>query len=402
MRGSLLIVATVVLLGCGSENADVSSPTGLRLEAHCGSVSFDSVPPELDEFPPLDDDAQAALDELVNGPTGIEAVGFDVDYRWSIASRTDEELVLFGQGETTDAGSVTARFARQDDTWTPRSWGGCRVEIEADGYGPARLATESDQPLSADSTQLSLVINERDCASGEAPTDRDIVPVVTETSDAVSIVVLVETTRGDVECPGNPWHPIVITLGMIFLYRGIAIAMLRGQQINELPTSFGYLAIHPGSGFRGVIVLGVAVTGLLYLLLGHTRFGRHLYALGASESAARLVGISRTKIWLGAFALSGLLVGLAAAIELASSMQMQAQLARGWELQAIAIAVIGGVSITGGRGSVLGVFLGALLLQLVGSALVRWEIQGSQVDLVVGGMILVAVVLDQFWRKLER
>ena len=197
-------------------------------------------------------------------------------------------------------------------------------------------------------------------------------------------------------------HPIVVTLGMIFLYRGIAIAMLRGQQINELPPAFGNLAIHHSSGLRGVILIGVVVMGLMYLLLGHTRFGRHLYALGASESAAQLVGISKTKTWLAAFAISGSLIALAAVIELASSMQMQAQLAKGWELQAIAVAVIGGVSITGGRGTVVGVFLGALLLQLVSSALVRWEIHGSQVDLVVGGMILVAVIMDLSWRRLDR
>ena len=83
-------------------------------------------------------------------------------------------------------------------------------------------------------------------------------------------------------------------------------------------------------------------------------------------------------------------------------MQMQAQLGKGWELQAIAVAVIGGVSITGGRGSVLGVVLGALLLQLVNSALVRWQIQGSQIDLIFGGMILIAVIVDLSWRKLER
>ena len=197
-------------------------------------------------------------------------------------------------------------------------------------------------------------------------------------------------------------HPIVVTLGMIFFYRGIAIAMLRGQQINELPPAFGNLAIHHESGIRGVILMGLVVMAIVYLMLGHTRFGRHLYALGASESAAKLAGISKPQTWLGAFVIAGLLIGLAAIIELASSMQMQAQLAKGWELQAIAVAVIGGVSITGGRGTVSGVFLGSLLLQLVGSALVRWEIHGSQVDLVVGGMILIAVIMDLGWRKLGR
>lgn len=208
----LVFVPTVLLVGCASEGGDVLSPTASQLEAKCGPVLFESVPPVLDEFPALDIDAQSALDELVNGPTGTEAVGFDQDYRWSIASRTDENLVLFGQGETSQAGSVNARFVREDGEWVPRGWGGCRVEIQAEGFGPARLATESDQSFPADSTELSFVINEQECASGQAPTDREIIPIVTETEDTVSIVVLVERVEGDAECPENPWHPITITL----------------------------------------------------------------------------------------------------------------------------------------------------------------------------------------------
>ncbi|MAR11443.1 MAG: hypothetical protein CL681_15980 [Blastopirellula sp.] len=197
-------------------------------------------------------------------------------------------------------------------------------------------------------------------------------------------------------------HPIVVTLGMIFFYRGITIALLRGQQITSLPPAFGALALHRDTGIRGLILVGVGAVVVAYLFLNHTRPGRHLYAVGASPTAARLAGISHAVSWLIAFAISGLLVGIAAVMELSSSMQMQAQLGKGWELQAIAIAVIGGVSITGGRGSVLGVVLGALLLQLVNSALVRWQIQGSQIDLIFGAMILVAVIVDLSWRRLER
>ena len=80
------------------------------------------------------------------------------------------------------------------------------------GFGPARLATDSDQSLHGDSIELSFVINERDCASGQAPTDRDVVLFVTESDDAVSIVVLVERVEGDATCPANPWHPVTITL----------------------------------------------------------------------------------------------------------------------------------------------------------------------------------------------
>lgn len=184
------------------------------LIATCGPVVFSSIPPDLDEFPPLDDDARAALDELVNGPTGVEAGGFDEDVTWSIASRTDDELVLFGQRDDATEGSpwVDARFERRDGAWRPSGWGGCWVEISAVGLGPASVGTDPDDPPDASSTDLALLINEQACASGQAPVDREIVPVVTETDDTVTIVVLVAPVEGGADCPGNPWHPITVTL----------------------------------------------------------------------------------------------------------------------------------------------------------------------------------------------
>lgn len=196
-------------------------------------------------------------------------------------------------------------------------------------------------------------------------------------------------------------HPIVVTLGTMSIYRGIVVA-LRGQHdINDLPQAFTWLAVHPPSGFRGSILFAALVVGAAYFWLAHMRSGRHLYALGSSPTAARLVGISRVKLTLIAFAVGGLMIGVAAIVELARSGSMQSRLGTGWELQAIAIAVIGGVRITGGQGSVLGVVLGAFLMQLVQTALVRWEIQGDQVDVVVGGMILVAILLNHSWRRDE-
>jgi hypothetical protein len=87
-------------------------------------VAFFSPSRVVDEFPPLDTDAQSALDELVNGLPELEAVGFDRNYQWSIACRTNERLLLFGQGETPEAGWSTAEFVREDGEWTPTSWGG--------------------------------------------------------------------------------------------------------------------------------------------------------------------------------------------------------------------------------------------------------------------------------------
>jgi len=196
-------------------------------------------------------------------------------------------------------------------------------------------------------------------------------------------------------------HPIVVTLGTMVIYRGLVIGLLRNHQISLLPSAFGGLAIHRATGFRGTIAIGILAAAAMVILLRFTRTGRHVYALGTSTTAARLVGISRSRTWLWAFGLAGLLVGLAAVSELSSSMQMQSQLGRGWELQAIAVAVIGGVSITGGRGTVLGVVLASFLLRLVNNALVRWEIKGDQVDVVVGGLILAAVLFDLGWRRRE-
>ncbi len=208
----VIVCSAVALTGCGSGALDVVSLTTSELRLSCGPVTFGTLPPAFEELPPLDPDARAALDELVNGPTGREAAGFDQDYDWSVASRTDDQLVLFGRGTTPESGAVNAQFVRENGTWTPRSWGGCNIEVDVAGFRPARVALEPDLSRSAASSELSLVINERACASGRAPTGRDVVPIVTETDETISIAVLVESTDGDADCPGNPWHPITITL----------------------------------------------------------------------------------------------------------------------------------------------------------------------------------------------
>lgn len=196
-------------------------------------------------------------------------------------------------------------------------------------------------------------------------------------------------------------HPIVVTLGTMTIYRGLVIMLLGGRPATGLPPLFLRLAIDPQSGFRGAVLATAVLVVVVHIFLQHTRSGRHIFALGSSPTAARLVGISASRTWLLAFGVGGGLAGLAGALQLAMSGQMQSRLGSGWELGAIAVAVIGGVSIQGGRGSVLGVILGALLLRLVTSAIVRWGIAGEQVDLLIGGMILAAVLSDLGWRYIQ-
>ncbi len=197
-------------------------------------------------------------------------------------------------------------------------------------------------------------------------------------------------------------HPIVVTLGTLTIYRGLVIAMLGGRPMTGLPPQFGRLAIDPATGFRGSVAVAALVVLLVYLWMAHTRSGRHVYALGSAPRAAGLLGLSKARLWPVTFGLGGLLAGLAGVLQLSMGQQMQARLGAGWELSAIAVAVIGGVGITGGRGTVLGVVLGALLLRLVNSALVRWGVSDQQTDLVVGSLILAALLLDLAWRGWKR
>lgn len=193
-------------------------------------------------------------------------------------------------------------------------------------------------------------------------------------------------------------HPIIVTLGMTTVYRGLLVTLTGGETIGDLPEEFGRLATSRFLGLSGAIWILIAVIGFVQLAWRHTRAGRHLFAVGSSLGAARLVGISQARAWMFAFGSGGLLVGLAAMLELARNGSMQSGMGTGMELQAIAAAVIGGTAITGGRATVAGVVAGALLLGLVSNALVMWQVSVFHYDIVIGSLLLAAVLGDRAWR----
>lgn len=209
---SLLLALALLAGACGGGSSlATSADPASELVARCGSqVEFSSLPVDVNTFPPLDDDAQSAIDELVNGPTGVEAGEF-ADVEFSIANRTNSNLSLFGPSPD-GAGFVNATFERRDGEWRPTSWGGCRIQISAPGFGPARTQLDPDVEPDPGSTTLNLVINEWDCASGQPPTDRQVIPVVIETAETIEIITMVEPVSGDAECPSNPWHAVTAEL----------------------------------------------------------------------------------------------------------------------------------------------------------------------------------------------
>lgn len=191
---------------------------------------------------------------------------------------------------------------------------------------------------------------------------------------------------------------LVATLGTLYVYRGLAFVWTGGSQVNaeNLPASF--LAIGSGT------VLGVPTISLFTIVvllavgywLRSYRAGRELYAIGSNPDAARLAGIRAQRRVLGAFVASGALAGLAGVLFTARFATVDATAGTGYELQVIAAAVIGGVAIFGGSGSVYGAAIGALVLTTITSALIVLRVPAFWQQAVVGALLLSAIALDRF------
>lgn len=223
MRVLALVLATSVLLTACAGDA---SP---ELTAHCGSVELPvSGQPVLPDRP-LTDDARAAIASVATVAAG-EAAFFD-GYRWTIAEESADAITLFGSSLIEQPPGAPeyadASFSRVDGEWRPDGWGQCRIEVVAEGYGNAHWILARDVAPDPDSTTLEVEIMEQNCANGEAPIGREILPVVIEAADAISIRVFVEPVAGGAACPSNPWHPVTITLdaplGDRVLFDGVAI-----------------------------------------------------------------------------------------------------------------------------------------------------------------------------------
>ena len=133
----------------------------------------------------------------------------------------------------------------------------------------------------------------------------------------------------------------------------------------------------------------------MWVLLRYSRLGRRMYAVGSAPRAARYVGITERAVLPWAFALCGLLIGLAGLLQAARFGQVQTNMGTGFELQAIAAAVIGGVHIAGGRGSAAGIALGVLLIGQLANALVLLHVPAYWEDLFLGAVILSTLVLEK-------
>ncbi|MFV0386813.1 ABC transporter permease [Paracoccus sp. (in: a-proteobacteria)] len=187
--------------------------------------------------------------------------------------------------------------------------------------------------------------------------------------------------------------PFIATLGMMVSARGVAKWWTEGQPVS-FPTP-GYAAI--GSGMMPVIIF-ICLAILFHLILKFTVYGKHTYAIGSNEAAARMSGINVARHKVLVYTIAGLLAGIAAIVLSAKNLTAQAGMGVMYELDAIAMAVIGGISLSGGRGTILGTVLGALIFGVIISGFTFLRLDAYYQEMVKGAIIVGAVALDQ-WRQ---
>ncbi len=196
-------------------------------------------------------------------------------------------------------------------------------------------------------------------------------------------------------------HPIIVTLAGLNIYQGIMRIVTGGREVMQLPDAYRALGDGRLLGIPKLAWYVIAVTIITHILLRYTIWGRRVLALGNSENAARLIGLSKTRLTLLAFGWSGALVGLAAVLAPAYYGKVQSNTGAGMELKAIAAAVIGGTNILGGRGSAFGTLLGAFLVALLYNVLILLEASSYWQNIFVGGLILLALGVDAALQRLR-
>lgn len=199
-------------------------------------------------------------------------------------------------------------------------------------------------------------------------------------------------------------HPFIITLGTMAIFRGVAFVVTQGQSVGQFPE--GLRRFIGWQTADGLSVVPMAAMLLVTLLAGvwltRTAPGRRIFAIGGNEQASRFSGIRVSRVKLGVFVVSGLTAGIAALLQLGYYGAASSGDGQGYELNVIAAAVVGGASLTGGRGSALGALLGALIIQTIASGIVIVGIDQSYSQIIVGAVVVAAVLLDrlnQWWRQ---
>jgi len=189
--------------------------------------------------------------------------------------------------------------------------------------------------------------------------------------------------------------PFVATLAMLTIARGLTMLWTKGFPITGLDENFSYLGTGWFLGMPIPVWISAIIVLIAVVITKKTRLGRYIYAIGGNENAAKLSGINVNKVKMIVYSMAGALAGVAGLLVTSRLDSAQPNAGVGYELDCIAAVVIGGTSLSGGRGSIWGSVLGAIIIGVLSNGLVLLDVSPFWQQVVKGGVILLAVIIDK-------
>ncbi|WP_288402021.1 ribose ABC transporter permease [uncultured Deinococcus sp.] len=193
--------------------------------------------------------------------------------------------------------------------------------------------------------------------------------------------------------------PFVVTLAALTIWRGVTLVMTDGTPVSGLSSTFQAFGNTDWLGLPSTAIVALIALAVTWFALRRTAWGRGIYALGSSEDAARFAGLGVEKLKVTVYAFSGLLSAVAALLLTSRLFSAQPTAGSGFELDAIAAVVVGGTSLSGGRGTVIGTLLGALIIGVLNNAMNLLDVNAFYQQIVKGGVILGALLLERLLNR---
>jgi rhamnose transport system permease protein len=190
--------------------------------------------------------------------------------------------------------------------------------------------------------------------------------------------------------------PIIASLGLMNVIRGLTYVVSGGQWVSahQMPASFKDIATGSVLGINNLVFIAIIIYAVFYYFINHTRTGRRIYAVGSNPEAAEVIGLPRRRIVWMVYMFMGALAGLAGVLWVAKFASAQGDTAAGYEMNVIASCVLGGVSVSGGRGKVLGLLLGVILFGILANALPIINVSPFWQQAIQGVVILAAIITN--------
>jgi ribose transport system permease protein len=194
-------------------------------------------------------------------------------------------------------------------------------------------------------------------------------------------------------------NPFIVTLASWEIFAGMTLVITKGYPIRPLGETFQVFGQGSVFGVPIPVIIFLAAGAILTFVLARTRFGRNIYAIGGNREAAELVGIRTWKVEFIVFGLAGLFAALAGILYASRMDSGQPSVGEGWLMGAITAAIIGGTSLKGGQGTIVGTILGALLMAVLANGIVLMNVSGYWERVIIGLVVLVAILVDLLRRR---